>query len=217
MESEVKFSMRKYTNIIKKGKWIIIIITLLSTMAGVKLSINSGIVTYMTDETVIIGTEGDATNNQNLIKTYIEIVKSNSVAEKASAKLDRSVSSIQIAKSITVNMQLNTAILKIETISTDKNQAFDIINAVSDSFLEESQRLYPDGKVQIMDQAKEPIIIASTYNVRNTAIAFIMGLMASIIILITINYMDITVKSEDDIVEQLGLPIIGNIQKYKTK
>ncbi|MBU3191236.1 hypothetical protein K9O30_18530 [Clostridium bowmanii] len=217
MDSEIKFSMKKYTNIINKGKWIIILITLLSTISGVKLSINSGMVTYFTDETVIIGTEGDATNNQNLIKTYIEIAKSNSVAEKASAKLNGAVSSIEIDKSITVNMQLNTAILKIKTISTDKKKTFDIINAVSGAFLEESQRLYPNGKVQIMDQAKEPTIIVSTYNIRNTAISFIAGLMASIIILIIMNYMDITVKSEDDIVEELGLTIIGNIQKYKTK
>jgi len=217
MDSEMTFDMRKYKNIIKRGKWIIIIITLISTIAGVKLSFNSGIDTYFTNEAIIIGKEDDATNNQNLIKTYIEIAKSNSVAEKASAKLNGAVSSRDIENSTMTKMQLNTSILTLTTIATNKKQALDIINAVSDSFIEESQRLYPNGKVQIMDQAKEPQIVVSTFSIRNTGISFLMGLMASIIILIAMDFMDTTVKSEDDIGEELGLPVIGNIQKYKIK
>lgn len=216
MDSEMIFDMKRYKNIIKRGKWIIILITLLSTIAGVKLSINSGTVSYFTEETIIIGKEDDATYNQNLIKTYIEIAKSNSVAEKASANLNGVVSSEDIEDSITVSMQINTAILKITTIAADKKQALDIINAVSESFMEESKRLYANGKVQIMDQAKEPQMVVSTFNIRTTAIAFLMGLITSMLIIVSLNYMDTTIKSEDNIEKELGLPLIGNIEKYKS-
>lgn len=215
MGSNMTLDMRKYKNIIKRGKWLIILITLLSTIAGIKLSINSGEVTYFTSETIIIGQENDATNNQNLIKTYIEIAKSNSVAEKASAKLNGSVSAKEITNSITANIQLNTSILKITTSSLDKKQTLDIINAVSASFMEESYRLYPNGKTQIMDYAKEPGATVTKFNIRNTGISFLLGLIASMSILLLMNYMDTTIKNEDNMEQELGLPVIGNIQKYK--
>ncbi|MBZ9687736.1 hypothetical protein G9F72_015495 [Clostridium estertheticum] len=214
-DSNMTLDMRKYKNIIKRGKWIIILITLLSTIAGVKFSINPGEVNYFTDETIIIGQENDATNNQNLIKTYIEIAKSNSVAEKASAKLNGAVSPIEIENAITINIQLNTSILKITTSTPDKKQTLDIINAVSDSFIEESHRIYPNGKTQIMDYAKEPQATANKFNIRNTGISFLIGLIASMSILLLMNYMDTTIKNEDNMEQELGLPVIGNIQKYK--
>ena len=213
--SNMTLDMRKYKNIIKRGKWLIIIITLLSTIAGIKLSINSGEVSYSTAETIIIGQENDAINNQNLIKTYIEIAKSNSVAEKASAKLNGVVSPLEIENAITATIQLNTSILKITTSSTDKKLTLDIINAVSDSFIAESHRIYPDGKTQIMDYAKEPQATIAKFNIRNTGISFLLGLIASMSILLLMNYMDITIKNEDNIEQELGLPVIGNIQKYK--
>ncbi len=213
-ESNMTLDMRKYKNIIKRGKWLIILITLFSTIAGVKLSINPGEIMYFTNETIIIGQENDATNNQNLIKTYIEIAKSNSVAEKASAKLNGVVSSIQIKKAITADIQLNTSILKITTSAKDKKQTLDIINAVSESFIEESQRIYPDGKTRIMDYAKEPEVV-NTFNIRNTGISFVLGLIASMSILLLMSYMDTTIKNEDSMEQELGLPVIGNIQKYK--
>jgi len=213
--SNMSLDFRKFKNIIKRGKWIIILITLLSTIAGVKFSINSGEVTYFTDETIIIGQENDATNNQNLIKTYIEIAKSNSVAQKASAKLNGSVSAIEIEKAITVNIQLNTSLLKITTSWPDKKLTLNIINAVSDSFMEEAYRLYPNGKTQIMDYAKEPKATVNKFNLRNTGISFLLGLIASMSILFLMNYMDTTIKNEDNIEQELGLPVIGNIQKYK--
>lgn len=215
MGSNMTLDMRKYKNIIKRGKWLIILITLLSTIAGIKLSINSGEVTYSTAETIIIGQENDAINNQNLIKTYIEIAKSNSVAEKASAKLNGAVSPLEIENAITANIQLNTSILKITTSSIDKKQTLDIINAVSDSFIEESHRIYPDGKTQIMDYAKSPEATIAKFNIRNTGISFLLGLIASMSILLLMNYMDTTIKNEDNMEQELGLPVIGNIQKYK--
>ena len=215
MGNNMTLDMRKYKNIIKRGKWLIILITLLSTIAGIKLSINSGEVTYSTAETIIIGQENDAINNQNLIKTYIEIAKSNSVAEKASAKLNGTVSPLEIENAITANIQLNTSILKITSSSPDKKQTLDIINAVSDSFIEESHRIYPDGKTQIMDYAKAPEATIAKFNIRNTGISFLLGLIASMSILLLMNYMDTTIKNEDNMEQELGLPVIGNIQKYK--
>jgi capsular polysaccharide biosynthesis protein len=98
---------------------------------------------------------------------------------------------------------------------TDKNaeETYKIANALTDSFISKSKTIFPTSGVQLSvmnkaDVPKKPIKPKKTLNI---AIAFVLGLFVSVGLAFVIEYMDNTIKSENDVNKYLELPVIGII------
>ncbi|MFL0194293.1 GNVR domain-containing protein [Clostridium sp. WILCCON 0269] len=72
-----------------------------------------------------------------------------------------------------------------------------MVNAVSDSFISESKRVFPTGgDIQVMDKAQFPDKPIKPKKVLNMIIAFFVGLMASIGFSFMLEYMDNTIRQK---------------------
>lgn len=229
MEQEITIDLREIWEIIRKRMGLIIIITLLATIA-------SGIVSwfvlepvYETKSSIIIGKPmeqqgekiqyNDVMMYQKLVKTYGEIAKSYTVAEKAHEVLEVSQPmTIQgLRNSIVVTPQTDTQIIVIKAESNYPVDAANIANTITDKFIEEAQRLYPSENVQVMDAARVPTSPIKPQKVLNLAIAFVLGIMVSIGLIFLLEYLDTTIKTEKDIENYLGLSVIGTIPSHGGK
>jgi capsular polysaccharide biosynthesis protein len=101
----------------------------------------------------------------------------------------------------------------VTPIISETENAMITVNTLAQVFIDEATRIYPTGNVQIMDYAPLPDIPVSPNKKLNVAIAFLLGIMVSLGIIFLIEYMDNTIKTEDDIEKYLGLPVIGIIPK----
>lgn len=215
--------LREIFAIIRKRIWLIVIITFISTAASGVISFFFIHPTYEAKTSIIIGkaTEGqnqqeqynDVLMYQKLSKTYGEIAQSRMIAEKTIEKLGQDISPEDFEKKVTVTPEADTQIMIIKVKDKSPENAMKIANTITQVFIDEATRIYPTGNVQIMDSAPLPKTPVSPNKKLNIAIAFLLGIMISTGVIFLIEYMDNTIKTEDDIEKYLGLPVIGIIPK----
>jgi capsular polysaccharide biosynthesis protein len=225
MNEEIDVSLEDYLIIIKERLGLIVSITLVAVIIAGILSFFVIKPTYEASTSIIVGKPQSTANQssqlnsdvmlyQNLIKTFSEIAKSDLVAQGALDKLKSNLTLEQFKGSITVTPQTGTQILKITAKSKNPEEVFNIINAISTSFVEASKKVYPTGgDIQVMDKATVPKQAISPNKKLNLAIAFFIGLMVSIGIVFLLEYMDNTIKTESDVEKYINLPVLGIIPK----
>lgn len=225
MGKELNIEIKECIDILIKGKFIILCLTILITVAISAIGYYGIRPIYGTKISIIAVKSGLEKNNEmtyeytllaeNLIKTYMEIAKSNTVAEKASQKLNGEITSDEIIKSIVVSIDDNAPIMTISAKGKNKENVFKIVNAVSDAFMEQSVKIYTTDNIQIMDNAIEPQNpIVRSLN-KMLLLGFLAGLIISILVVFFKDYMDTSIKSEEDVKKYLNLNVIGTIAKGK--
>ncbi|NMM65103.1 capsular biosynthesis protein [Clostridium sp. P21] len=225
MEEEMTLDLRDFFYIVRKRIKLILLITLGCTLVSGILSFFVIKPTYEAGATIIVGKpQASEKNNtqyndvmmyQNLVKTYAQIAQSNRVAEKSADKLNGSIKPEKLKKMIKITTQQGTQILEIKAQNKDAKEAVSIVKAVSSTFIDESKKVFPTGgDIQIMDEPKFPEAPVKPKKALNLAIAFFLGLVVSVGLSFVLEYMDSTIKSEDDIEKYLDIPVIGIIPKY---
>lgn len=223
MSGEVSLNLRDLLNLLKKRSKFILAVTVGATVISGVLTFSLIKPTYEAKTTIVIGKAAETNDKsqynyndimmfQKLVKTYSEIGKSRVVAENASMNLG-DVSPEQIQKVLKVTPQVDTQIVELKVLSNNPEKAYLMMNAVSNSFIQESKRIYPSGNIQVMDGAKIPERPVKPNKALNLVAAFVIGLMASIGLSFALEYMDSTIKSEDDINKYLELPVVGIVPK----
>ncbi|HEY8890090.1 MAG TPA: Wzz/FepE/Etk N-terminal domain-containing protein [Clostridium sp.] len=225
MNEEIEVSFEDYLTIIKERIWLIVSITLAAVIIAGILSFFVIKPTYQASTSIIVGKpqitdkqdsqlNSDVTMYQNLLVTYSEIAKSDLVAQGALNSLKSNLTMDQIKSSITVTPKTGTQILIITAKSKNPEEVFNIVNAISTSFIESSKKVYPTGgDIQVMDKAVIPVNPISPNKILNLAIAFFLGLMISLGVVFLLEYLDDTIKTESDVEKYLGLPVLGVIPK----
>lgn len=226
MDEEGSMDFRDFWEIIRKRKGFIIFITLLITIIAAVISFFVILPTYEANVSIIVGKPQTKDNSaaqyqdvmmyQNLIKTYSEIAKSELVSDTTAAKLNSRLKCEDIKAMITVSSQQGTQILQIKAKSKSAKEAFDVVNAFSESFSEQAKRVFPTGgDIQVMDRPQVPEKAVGPKKKLNIAIAFVLGLMATIGASFLMEYMDNTIKTEQDVEKYLKLPVLGIVPRNK--
>lgn len=224
MSEEMTMDLGNFFYIIKKRIKLILIITIACTLVSGILNFFVIKPTYEASASIVIGKSDNDPNNksqynyndimmfQKLVKTYAEIGRSRAVAENASAKL-KNISADKLESIINVTPQNDTQIVEFKVKNNSPQEAYLIMNAVTDAFIQESKRIYPTGSIQVMDGAKIPQKPIKPNKTLNVAIAFFIGLVASLGLTFALEYMDSTIKTEENIDRYLGIPVIGIIPR----
>ncbi len=157
----------------------------------------------------------DITASQQLVPTYIEMLKSNNVLEKVSDvvenKTGESYSVSEIKKMLTAEAVSNTEIIKVSVRTTDAAVAREIANTIADVAPDKIQNFIERSDVRIIDRAKVSTKPVSP-NVRNSIIlGALIGFVLSISVILLKELFDVRVKSSDDLVARFAYPVLGTI------
>ncbi len=221
MNEEKNIDLSKLFYVTKKRKNIIIVITLVFTIIAAIVSFFVLPPVYEADVTTIVGKANDSNNSnvqyndvmmyQDLTKTYSEIATSKLVETSAADKLGNGMTADKLDRLITVTPETNTQIIHITADGSTPEEAKNRVNALANAFVEKAPSVYNAGQVKIMDKGELPKAPIKPKKSINIAIAFILGLLGSIGLSFLLEYMDSTIKNEDDIKRYLDLPVIGAI------
>ncbi|WP_172135222.1 YveK family protein [Adlercreutzia sp. ZJ473] len=69
--------------------------------------------------------------------------------------------------------------------------------------------------VNIVDQAQVPLTPSGPNRIMYTAVAFLAGLFVAIALIVLLDLLDTTVKSDEEMEELFGLPVLGNMPTVK--
>lgn len=224
MEEEMTLDLGELLDIIKKRIKLIAIITIASTIVSGIFSLFFIKPTYEAKSSIIIGKVPESKNQsleysdimmyKQMIKTYSEIARSRTVAEKTIESLNLDLKPSELSKMVNITPMADTQIITIKVISKNPDEASRIANEVTKSFIDEATLKLPGGNLNIIDNAVAPEHPSKPNKKLNVAIAFVLGLMVSLGIVFVIEYMDKTIKTEDDVEKYIGLPVLGVIPKY---
>ncbi|MCZ0873517.1 YveK family protein [Peribacillus sp. AS_2] len=154
-------------------------------------------------------------SNIDMINTYSVIIKSPAILEKVIDELELNQSVDQLSQKMTINSQENSQVFSLTVQDSNPAKAVEIANTVSSIFQKEIKDIMKVDNVSILAKAeiKENPTPVKPDPLLNIAIAVVVGLMAGIGLAFLLEYLDNTIKDEDDIERHLDLPLLGSIQK----
>ncbi|HDR7367081.1 capsular biosynthesis protein [Bacillus toyonensis] len=149
--------------------------------------------------------------NLQLTNTYKEIIKSPVILNQVKEKLGLNIKLDQLKDEIGVGKEKDSQIIVVTVQNKNANLARDIANTTAEVFKGEVAKIMNVDNVTVLSKAEvaknqSPIKPRPMLNV---AIAFVVGLMASVVLAFLLEYLDNSVKKEEDIESLLGLPVLG--------
>lgn len=153
--------------------------------------------------------------NVEMINTYSVIIKSPSILDKVVEEYDLQQTADALTNKITVNSEQNAQVFNLTVQDEDPAQAVKLANAISDTFSKEVPNIMNVDNVKVLSPAvlKENPSPIKPKPLLNIAIALVVGLMAGVGIAFLLEYLDNTIKTEEDIQNVLQLPVLGVIPK----
>ena len=157
--------------------------------------------------------------NLQLISTYSVIIKSPAILTKVIEQLDLNTTPTELANQITVSSAQNSQVVDISVQDEQMFRAVDIANDTAKVFQQEIQQLMKVDNVNVLSPAALPDHPSPVKpnKLLNIAIAAVIGLMIGVGLAFLLEYKDTTIKTEADVEEYLGLPIIGLVSPIDEK
>jgi capsular polysaccharide biosynthesis protein len=151
--------------------------------------------------------------NLQLINTYTVIIKSPAILEIVIKDLNLDMSAKELNEKIIVQNEKDSQVVNLSVQDPDEKIAAKIANKTAEVFKTEIVKIMSVDNVSILAKAAasdnpSPI---KPRPIVNIAIALVFGLMAGVGIAFFLEYLDNTVKTEQEIEKLIGAPILGVI------
>ncbi|WP_322923526.1 YveK family protein [Paenibacillus campi] len=222
--------IKQYLNIVKKRLWLIMLIVVVITAATAAYAFMTNAPKYTATAKLVVNstpksTDG-ATGNQldlgtinsniQLIKTYQEIIKTPAIMNKVvQDHPELGLNATQLINMVSVSSVNETQVMSLTVTDGSYERAAKTVNAIAKVFQSEVPQIMNLDNIIVLDQADPS---AGGVPIGNSPILFVLiALVLSVVIGIAVafllEYMDDSIKTEDDIRDVLGLPVLGVIAK----
>ena len=199
--------------------WIVAMVGAIFGIAVYAYTKTTSVPTYRSSGNIYIDTQREqktddvnATalmNAQDLMPTYIEILKSRSFCSQISDSIDNKYSYKEIMDMLTLVQKENTNIMTISVTCIDEQDSYTLCSNIVDKASDEILRVFEGGSVKIIDrpEAEPTEIVANAY--KRGAVGFVLGAAIAIFILFLFNMFDTRIETSDELTSKYNLPILG--------
>ncbi|MFC4402966.1 YveK family protein [Gracilibacillus xinjiangensis] len=219
---EETISLKEIFSVLKKRMLLIIGLTIGAVLISALVSFFMITPTYESSTQFIVNQDTNEGNivdynqirsNVEIINTYNDIIKSNRILSQVVDELDLAISPYQLGQKISVSSRQNSQVVTLTASDTDPDLAVEIANTTVQIFQNDLPVLMNVNNVNVLTEAMtaanpSPV---SPKPMLNIAIALVVGLMTGVGLSFLLEYLDNTIKDEQDIEVRLGLPILGVI------
>ena len=223
-----EFDLKRFAKLAMAKKVFIIIIMIISIVAGLFYSFVFVTPKYKSRTTLLLAQINEEKINENTVKQsditdlsmtstllepYISIIESDKVLEKVISNLNVNMDVSRLKKMLSVTEE-NKAMLAITVVSENAEFAAKVANEIANVFTEESREIFSITNVNIIDVAKVQENPYNVNHVKDVVIFALLGVFASCGLILLIYMLDTTIKEEEDIEQELKLPVLGVIPTY---
>lgn len=155
----------------------------------------------------------DIWSNEELINTYNVIITSNAILDTVVDELDLNYSASALEDKIDVSSEEDSQVVNVTITDEDAETGTDIANTIVNTFQKEVPDILNVDNVSILSEAEtsaDPSPV-SPRPLLNIAIAVVLGGMVGVGLAFLLEYLDNTIRTEDDVEEKLGLSVFGAI------
>ena len=163
-------------------------------------------------------TQMDLSLNSKLVSTYSELIKSKSVLRQVVDSFNNDdLTEENIKKNVSVQAVNDTEVIKITVKDPDPNDAAQIANKISEVFSEKVVEIYNISNVYVLDRAEPEEKPSNVNHIKDILIFAFLGVVISIGIVLILNMLDTTIKTEQDIESISGLLVLSSIPDYEAE
>ncbi|WP_280157570.1 YveK family protein [Priestia aryabhattai] len=223
---EETISLRELFAVLRKRLWLIVLITIIAATVSGVISFFVLTPVYQSNTQILVNqaksdeqlynTQAVQTNIQ-LINTYNDIITSPAILDKVIKELKLDESAASLKGQIQVTSAEYSQVAQITVQDTSAKRATDIANTTAAVFQKEVPKIMNVDNVSVLSKATvgESASPIKPQPLLNIAIAVVVGLMVGIGLSFLLEYLDNTLKTEQDIENILDLPVIGVVTNIK--
>lgn len=153
-------------------------------------------------------------SNLQLVNTYTEIIKSPRILDKVSKNLKGQYSSEEIFNMLTVSNQAESQILDISVENKNRETASNVANEIATVFSKDVSKIMNVDNVSILSKADNNAKKVSPNPYANIGISVAIGFISAILFIILKELLDKRIKNENDVNQDLDLPVLGVIRDF---
>jgi capsular polysaccharide biosynthesis protein len=206
--------------------WMVIIIVGLSGGIGYYMNVFSSHPTYSADTTLYIINKDkvasglalstqDLNVSQSLVKQYSGIFYSRTVTSAAAIKLAQyHIPQEALMSMVFISSQEDSNLLTIRASGSDPIIAAAVANAMGEEFTSTIRALTKSDYVGVLDQAVPPKTPMPNNGIKKTILWAFAGLIIALGSIYCIEYLDTTVRSLEDVEDNIKIKVIGIIPEH---
>ncbi len=221
-QEEMEIDLRELWQILKKRVILIITIVLIALITSVIISYwlltpiyeaSTEILVNKKENNQIAYNINDISADLKLIQTYSVIITSPRIINLVIAENNLPYTVEQLTKKININTVKDSQVMKITVQDESQANAAFIANAVVNVFQREIVKIMKVDNVQILTEA---VVLANPVPVKpkpilNIVIAVFLGIMLGASLAFFLEYLDTSIKTEDEVERLLSIPVLGAI------
>jgi capsular exopolysaccharide synthesis family protein len=217
----VDFDLRYIFKTILSKWYIVIIMIILSLGFAFYKGYHKTTTVYEVKTSLTVGNPVDGANDidkvalyERYIQIYCALARNNYIAEKVSDRLNNRISPEVIQSSIIVSPMENTQFINIRMVWGSPEQAKETLKTFNEVFIDEAKKFYPACAIQVLGEVKDPKPMVISRKKYLMAAPFA-GIVLAILITFGIDFLDNTIKTEEDIRQYLNISVLGEIPRQK--
>lgn len=148
---------------------------------------------------------------QNLMKTYSEIIKTPDIILSSMNKANINSNLKEVMSGLEVTAISDTQILEVGYRSENPNEAMKFLDNLTNKFIDMSEKLIPNGNVEILQNVTLPKAPVSPNKKINIIIGAFTGLILGIVLTFLRELLDKKIRCKYDLEKIIDSPIIGII------
>lgn len=220
------FEVRRYTDALRRAWVLLVLCPLLAALLAGGISWRLPPVYQATGSLLVRPAEPLQVQNgsvpetaDEITQTYGELVTEGPVLQKVIDGLQLKTTPTQLAKDITVTPRANTTILDIVVSNNNRVLAAEVANRLMSTFISTMKQVQTQentpGTVQdnfvIVQPAAVPTFPSSPNIPRSVLLAALVGLLLAVGAVLLRDYLDQSVKSDQELIERTGLVPVGHV------
>ena len=216
----MEINLSKIWQFVKPRSWLVVLCAILgavscfiySSLFVTPMYVSTAkMYVYNNDRQSMQISAADLSASQQLIKTYIAIMQSDSVMQDVSKEVNLGYSASQIRSMFSASAVNETEIFKISIRCSNPQHAQKIANAILKIAPEPIKNTVKAGSVEIIDSASLPKNPSSPNITTDTIKGFILGALICLGVLVAIHFLDRRIHSDEDITSAYDVPVLGVI------
>lgn len=154
------------------------------------------------------------TASQQLVSTYINIIRSDTVLEKVAESTGLYISAADVRSIMSAAQVGETELFDVYISHPDPEMAAYIANAIAKVAPSEIENFVEGSSTKVVDYAKVPTVPYTPSYQKNIALGAIVGIVLAVAVLTIRELLDVRIKTEEDLMEISDLPILGRIPAF---
>jgi len=220
--------LRRYLHLLKQ-RFALVLVCVIVGAAGGYLS-TSRVAEYRASAELYVGSlELQAnpaqlfqeTGLDQILSTYSVMIPSSAIAQKAVADTGVARSAGAVAGETSAGVFPGTNLIIVTVTDRDPLVAQTLANGMSNAFIAQIQSFRPSASAgvgtvpveptYVFQDAGLPVVPLSNGMQRKVILGAVFGFLAAVLLVLLLDYLDITVRSPDDLERHLALPILAII------